>query len=104
MTRKTEAFWTVFALPVFLGCGCAISGLVADFYVSDLEMGDLLFFAVVVVGPSILVGLLIGFVARSLTENEPGPLECGKCGYSLIGLTSDKCPECGQELSARATP
>ena len=27
-----------------------------------------------------------------------------KCGYSLVGLTSDKCPECGQELSARVKP
>ncbi len=50
-------------------------------------------------GGSILLGLLIGFGACSLTRNEPGALQCGKCGYSLVGLTSEKCPECGEPLS-----
>ena len=51
---------------------------------------------------SILLGLAIGSVAASLTRNKPNPLECGKCGYSLVGLTSDKCPECGCEVCAGA--
>ncbi len=28
----------------------------------------------------------------------PDPLRCPTCGYSLLGLTEPRCPECGQEF------
>ncbi len=103
-TRKAKAFWIGFLAPVIPGCGCVIAGLIADVHDGgEISMADLPF-VLFVIGSSILPGLVIGSVAAACTRNKPGPLECGKCGYSLIGLTSDKCPECGQELSARATP
>ena len=105
MSRKAKAGLIGFYAPVIPG-----SGLVMLWYVtfvrSDHALVNLvnltaMLFAGVL---SILLGLAIALIATSLTRNKPDPLKCGKCGYSLVGLTSDKCPECGQELSARAKP
>jgi rRNA maturation endonuclease Nob1 len=32
------------------------------------------------------------------TRPESAPVGCRECGYSLIGCTSDKCPECGSPI------
>jgi hypothetical protein len=34
-------------------------------------------------------------LCRSPVQEAEGP-QCSNCGYSLIGLTSNRCPECGQ--------
>ena len=53
----------------------------------------------------VIGGVIVGAIGAAIGNHidrkggEPGPLECGKCGYSLVGLTSDKCPECGEPLS-----
>ncbi len=100
MSRKAKAFWIGFYSPVIPWC-VFVTVMYPVLVRSDGEWQDM---AMVVagMGPPILFGLLIAVIARSLTRNKPGPLECSKCGYSLVGLTSDKCPECGQELCARA--
>ncbi len=105
ITRKAKALWIGFLAPLIPACGCVIAGLIADVLDGgEISMGDLLFFTVVVVGPFLLFGLVIGSFAAFLTRNESGPLECGKCGYSLVGLTSGKCPECGCEVCAGTKP
>ncbi len=100
VTRKAKAFWIGFLAPVILGWGYVMFTYVR-LIGSHNEHAGLIrqVIALVIGGPSILLGLVIGSVAASFTRNKPGPLECGKCGYSLVGLTSDKCPECGEALS-----
>ena len=36
---------------------------------------------------------------RYLAEHQP---DCPRCRYSLVGLRSDRCPECGSKLSVGA--
>lgn len=105
MTRKTKAFWIGFLAPVILGWGYVMFTYVR-LIGSHNEHAGLIrqVIALVVGGPSIPLGLVIGSIAAACTQNKLGPPKCGKCGYSLVGLTSDKCPECGQELSAMAKP
>ncbi|NLE61999.1 MAG: hypothetical protein GX616_26890 [Planctomycetes bacterium] len=38
------------------------------------------------------------FWGESQPTGLPDPLRCPKCGYSLLGLTEPRCPECGQEF------
>ena len=50
------------------------------------------------------IGAFVGYLSdKSYTRNEPASPKCGKCGYSLVGLTGDKCPECGHTVSTTAT-
>jgi hypothetical protein len=37
--------------------------------------------------------------AQVRAEIEAGPLQCGVCGHSLLGLRDPRCPECGQRLN-----
>lgn len=37
----------------------------------------------------------VGVIKPRLNEEPVGP-RCGQCGYSLIGLTEKRCPECGR--------
>jgi len=51
-----------------------------------------------------LIGMLIGYIkVQKKAGSEATGSQCGKCGYSLIGLTGDKCPECGHTVSTTAT-
>ena len=103
MSRKAKAALIGFYSPVIPGCGlvmlayleCLRSG--GDWQGMSTSMAT-----VFVGGPSILLGLLIALCAAVGTRNEPDPQRCGKCGYSLVGLTSDKCPECGHTVSSTA--
>ncbi len=38
------------------------------------------------------------FWVQPRRDELPDPLRCPKCGYSLLGLTEPRCPECGQEF------
>ena len=67
-------------------------------------------FFIIIWGPAIavgtgLIGTLIGYVMyrKKRGRKQPGPPKCGNCGYSLVGLTGDKCPECGHTVSITAT-
>lgn len=107
MSRKAKAGLIGFYAPVILWSGWVMLWYVA-FVRSDpgwadraTSMGTLLS-PLFVWGPSLLLGLLIAVIARSLTRNKPDSLPCGKCGYSLVGLTSDKCPECGHTVRSTA--
>jgi hypothetical protein len=46
-----------------------------------------------------LVGLVVTLLNRRKRRGLIGPA-CGKCGYSVIGLTTMTCPECGGDLRA----
>jgi predicted RNA-binding Zn-ribbon protein involved in translation (DUF1610 family) len=60
----------------------------------------------IALGVSVPLGVTIAsLVAIAVTKNSRARrfLEratCPACGYSLEGLTSDRCPECGEELSS----
>jgi len=41
---------------------------------------------------SVFSRITFGFVIRDAKPYQPS---CGRCGYSLEGLESDRCPECG---------
>lgn len=50
-----------------------------------------------------LVSLLIGiyFVRKGLRYSTKGDIPyCKKCSYNLLGMTSQRCPECGSEITA----
>ncbi len=52
------------------------------------------------------VGLLLVATAiahRYRVVGEPDPLTCAECGYSLIGLTEPRCPECGAPFALQGT-
>mgnify|MGYP006969387152 CR=1 FL=1 len=38
-----------------------------------------------------------------MSDTERCAFECGACGYPVRGWTSDRCPECGQQLRLRVT-
>jgi len=40
-------------------------------------------------------GVILGLIRRS---SSMGPPTCVQCGYSLVGLTGQKCPECGTPI------
>ena len=74
----------------------------------DLAVIETVFF-IIILGPAIavgtgLIGTLIGYVMyrKKRGRKQPGPPKCGKCGYSLVGLTCDKCPECGHTVRSTA--
>ncbi len=46
-----------------------------------------------------LVGAVVG--AR-IGKSRRDPLKCVGCGYSLVELTGDKCPECGRTVNSTA--
>ena len=99
MKRQAIAFLIGFLAPVILAWGLVVYAYVYCHWPSNShEMRGLsTWLATRYVGwPSIPVGLVIGSVAAYLTRSKPGPLKCGKCGYSHVGLTSDRCPECGE--------
>ncbi len=105
MSRKAGAALFGFYSPVVPGCGfvmlaylkCVLSGP------DDWRGFDTSLATWVAGGPSILLGLLIALWLAVATRNEPDPQKCDKCGYSLVGLTSDECPECGHTFSETAT-
>ncbi len=103
MSRKAKAGLIGFYSPVIPGCWCVMFAYISIVR-SDNEWAGLMtaIVALLIGGPSILLGLAIALIAACLTQNKPHRLECGKCGYSLVGLTSDKCPECGHTVRSTA--
>ena len=92
MSRKGKAAWIGFLVPVVPAWGIL---LYQDIFVQRGWIG----LAVMAIGiPSILLGVLFAAIASACTKNkERDPLKCAGCGYSLVGLESDKCPECGKK-------
>lgn len=48
-------------------------------------------------GIAVVIGWITGIIC-AIRWKRPTD-KCEQCGYSLVGLTSDKCPECGEPLS-----
>ena len=44
------------------------------------------------------------FVSGMRARRSTGPLHCRTCGYSLVGNTSGRCPECGTAICDRTAP
>lgn len=47
------------------------------------------------------------FIIRAIRNRlspKPGPGQCQSCGYDLQGLTTPRCPECGQPFGSLAQP
>ncbi len=49
----------------------------------------------------ILCGTAAFTMAEGVTVLEYGPGHCKDCGYNLTGLTSSRCPECGEAVAAQ---
>ena len=105
MSRKAKAALIGFYSPVIPGCGLVMLG-----YLEGVRMGpheyqvmSMLFAMMIFGAPSILLGLVIALCLAIGIPNKLDPQRCGKCGYSLVGLTCDKCPECGHTVSTTAT-
>ncbi len=98
MGRRGKAAWIGFFVPVV-----PASGIMLAIYLSCTRGGYLKgwatsFATLYLVGPSILLGLLIAAIAFAHTmNNDRDPLKCVGCGYSLVGLESGECPECGKK-------
>ena len=53
--------------------------------------------------PSVVVGLILAAIGYAKSRPPPSKHEtCANCGYSLRGLPSARCPECGQRSSANS--
>ena len=104
MTRKTKAAWIGFLVPVVTGWGMVLYVFVTGKPIGGGDLGCMMMcrtmltvIAVVFAGgPSLLIGGVIAAIAYACTKNKD-PLKCFGCGYSLIGLTSGECPECGKK-------
>lgn len=53
------------------------------------------FASLVILGPPVIGALMLN---RIHNPKPPIPGVCPKCGYSLAGLESKRCPECGEEF------
>ena len=99
MKRKTKAAWIGFLVPVVPAWGIVLYVFAEPGVFFDsgwFGRGAATSMAVMFVGiPSILLGGVIAAVAFAITKNDP--LKCVGCGYSLVGLENDKCPECGKK-------
>jgi hypothetical protein len=74
--------------------GLAVFGLsgVCGFFVLAGGLTAILWNAV---AAAVLYGWACG---RQLSWRDPGPLTCDHCGYSLHGLSTTTCPECGTNV------
>lgn len=52
------------------------------------------FASLVILGPPVIGALILN---RIHNPKPPAPGVCPECGYSLAGLESNRCPECGTE-------
>jgi hypothetical protein len=55
-------------------------------------------FSFFVIAPLASILLVVSNLRQCPTVAEYGAGFCGKCGYNLTGLTSERCPECGEAL------
>jgi len=75
-------------LAVVIGVGVSgLSGLALTATLSAL-----------VLGPPVIGALMLNQIHN---PRPPKPGVCAKCGYSLAGLESNRCPECGAEHRGR---
>ena len=66
----------------------------------DIAVGPVFLLVCVIIPFAILavlaVGIVIGYFWRGRRDSLT--MTCGKCGYSVKGLESMTCPECGADL------
>ncbi len=99
MSRRWKAALIGFFVPVVLASGGIFGAQLLCEHEGGYWKGFLTAYAVMYLGlPSPVVGGVIAAIAFASTKNkERDPLKCVECGYSLVALTSDKCPECGKK-------
>ena len=97
MDRRGKAAWIGFFVPVILSQGLVLCGLRAFFIHGHGSVGIGTAVMLFSGGPSILLGGVIAFAIANTMNKDRDPLKCVGCGYSLVGLTGDKCPECGKK-------
>ncbi len=103
MSRRGKAAWIGFLVPMVPAWGIV---LIAIFMCATQGSGKFQYVGTQLAvryigGPSILLGGVIAAIAFACTKNkDKDPLKCVGCGYSLVGLTGDKCPECGHTVSS----
>jgi len=52
----------------------------------------------------VLLGLLPTVWVLARRPRVPGPWQCRRCGYALVGLPEPRCPECGMPFDAAMLP
>ncbi|MGE3182929.1 MAG: hypothetical protein AB7N71_14960 [Phycisphaerae bacterium] len=92
--RYHSTFWRLLAL--LLGSGATL--LLTDIFYSQLvsrfvPIYVFLTWPVDYVAPLVIIVSSAMLLLRRTAEN--GPPACLRCGYLLIGIASDRCPECG---------
>jgi hypothetical protein len=57
-------------------------------------------FIVIVVGMAVLaiIGAVVWLLVRRPRGGDPSLMACGACGYSVRGVQTTACPECGADL------
>ena len=45
-----------------------------------------------------IVAVQVALIVIRVHRHRDAPQGCGNCGYNVRGLTTFKCPECGQDL------
>jgi predicted RNA-binding Zn-ribbon protein involved in translation (DUF1610 family) len=100
-----KAFMRI-AWPIVLGYFIAIAMICTVVY-THLIAGrgesplDVIGCGMTMMGPIVAV-LVVLLGERERTQRKL--THCVKCGYPVLGIRSDKCPECGEAVKTRSSP
>jgi len=86
--------WAYIALMSFSFLGVVVSA-------SHNAVGGLIVLLLngfVVVPVALCTGYFFNIGELGAPEKKADPLVCPSCGYSLLGLTDPRCPECGRQF------
>ena len=90
---------------IIMGVGIMLLNVIAAVVVAQMVRNEELwvaFFIINGVGCSLLMltyNLHKYSVRKRVSGEVPISLDCPECGYSMVGLTSSRCPECGREYT-----
>ena len=94
--RPTRHAWAMMVLTEAGLCGGMLLGNLTD--TEGLALGRAMGF-VILWGIAVVVGSVVIAIVRPGSKVLTGPY-CRGCGYCVVGLSEQRCPECGRPFTA----